>query len=173
MKENGKPLPESNTYYERFWLNNLKPVETSEQEYNYLTPSRRRPSTPYSRKTHEVFPRHPVTCFCEVDKTRTDIFDILPRFFKNLLESEDILCSATARTKTALDFLHLGPISHGIFFKRLGMHFSRDTNEGNDPVVCAFPFCFSFCVWEWSPQFANSSVFFPSSWPLQTHELFK
>jgi len=32
--------------------------------------------------------RNQVVCFLEVDKAYVDVFDILPRFLKNLLESE-------------------------------------------------------------------------------------
>jgi len=34
-----------------------------------------------------LFTRNPVVCFLEVDKACADLFGILPRFLKNLLES--------------------------------------------------------------------------------------
>jgi len=43
--------------------------------------------------------------FSKVDKTCLDIFGILQRFIETLLESENLVCSATARTKTALGII--------------------------------------------------------------------
>jgi len=48
-----------------------------------------------------------VVCFLEVDKACVDVFGILPRFLKNLLESENSHCNATAWTKTALGIIQL------------------------------------------------------------------
>ena len=62
-------------------------TETSEQEYSDLTASNRRPST---------LP----PAFLVVYRTCVIIFGILPRFLKNFLESESLVCRATARTKT-------------------------------------------------------------------------
>ena len=43
----------------------------------------------------------------EEDKTCVDVFGILPRFLKNLLESENLGCSAMAGTKIALGIIQL------------------------------------------------------------------
>ena len=41
-----------------------------------------------SQHSPKLFTRNPIPCFLEVDKTCVDVFGILPRFLKNLLESE-------------------------------------------------------------------------------------
>ena len=47
----------------------------------------------------KLFPKYPVVCFLEVDKTCVDPCSIIPKFLKNLLESESVVCNTTARTK--------------------------------------------------------------------------
>ena len=51
--------------------------------------------------------RNPIACFLEVEKTCVAIFGIFPRQLTILLESEDLVCSTTAQTKTALVVLQL------------------------------------------------------------------
>ena len=86
-------------------LNTSTRTQSSEQEYSYLTVRKRHSWTPYSRNTPEnpmLFTRNPAICFPKVDKSYIDVFGMLPRFLENLLESGNLLCSATAATKTAL-----------------------------------------------------------------------
>jgi len=69
-----------------------------QQEYNDLTASKRQSSTLYSRSQYsqQLFTKNLVVCFLEVERTRVDVFGMLPRFFENLLESEILICSTTA-----------------------------------------------------------------------------
>ena len=60
-------------------------------------------------------------CVVEVDKTCVKVFGILPRFIKILLESEILVCSSTARMKSALGIIQLWFIYFAAsFFKTLG-----------------------------------------------------
>jgi len=45
--------------------------------------------------------------FFEAYQASLDIFGILPRFLANLPECENLVCNATARTKTALVIVQL------------------------------------------------------------------
>jgi len=87
---------------------NLRPVTCGSQH--------RTPAT-----LPKLFTRNLVVCFLEVDKTCVDVFCILPRFLKNLLESENLICNATGGTKTALGII---PVWFNYFaasfFKALG-----------------------------------------------------
>jgi len=51
--------------------------------------------------------RNLVVCFLEVDKACADVFGILPRFLKNFLGSENLVCNATAGTKTTLGIIQV------------------------------------------------------------------
>jgi len=68
---------------------------------------------------------------------------MFPRFFENLLESQNLACSITVRTKTALGILqfcfHYFVAS---FLKTRGIHFSREAKEGVASVVSAFSLVF-------------------------------
>jgi len=80
--------------------------------------------------------RNPGVCFLEVDKTYVDLFGILPRFLKSLLESKNLVCNAKARTKSALGINRLWFDYVAIyFFKELGMHFSMEAKKIDSPVV--------------------------------------
>jgi len=82
-------------------------TQSSEQVYSYLTASKRHPSTPYSHNPLKAFHEEPDVYFPEVDKTCVYIFGMLPGFLENLLESENLFCSATAATKTTLGIIQL------------------------------------------------------------------
>ena len=60
---------------------------TSEQEYSDLPASNSRPSTPYSRNIPQSLSQG-TRSYLEVDKACEDVFSILPRLLKILLESE-------------------------------------------------------------------------------------
>ena len=69
----------------------------------------------------KAFHEEPVVCFLEVDKAYVDVFCILPRFLKNLLESENLVCSATAGMQTALGIIQLWfNYFTACFFKAVG-----------------------------------------------------
>jgi len=93
---------------------------------------------------------------------------LLPRFLENLLESGILFCCAMAATKT-----ELGPIQlcfnyfAASFCKALGVHFSREANERDTPVVGAFTPVF-LSVYR-DDQFANLSVPLQNAMPLDTH----
>jgi len=92
-------------------LNTSTRKQSSEQEYSYLTARKRHSSIPYSHNTPEnhpkLFTRNPAIYFPKVDKSCIDVFGMLPRFLENLLESRNLLCSATAATKSALSTTQL------------------------------------------------------------------
>ena len=82
------------------------------------------------------------------------------RFLQNLLQSENLVFSATAGTKTALGIIQLS-FNYFVasFFKALGIHFSRETKEGDAMVASVFsPVSFASCVSGWSSRFANLSL---------------
>jgi len=57
-------------------------------------------------------------CFLEIDKACVDVFGILPRFLKYLLESENVIYNATTGTKTALGIIQ-------VWFNYFAASFSR------------------------------------------------
>jgi len=86
----------------------LTRTQTSEQEYSDLTASNRHPSTPYTHNTPQSFSRGIwLYAFLRLTSMCRDIFDILPRFLKNLVESEILVCSVTAGMKNALGMIQL------------------------------------------------------------------
>jgi len=77
--------------------------------------------SPFPQHSPEFFTRNSVVCFLQVDKTCVKVFGLLPRFLKNLLESEILVCSAMARMKTALGIIQLWfKYFAASFFKALG-----------------------------------------------------
>ena len=66
-----------------------------------------------------------------------DVFGILPSYLENL-ESENIVRSSIARIKTALGMLKLW-LSYfaGIFFKALGIRFSKEARKRDAWVFSA------------------------------------
>jgi len=84
-------------------------TQTSEEEHSDLRASNRRPSTPQPTPKHspKLSARNPIVCFLEVDNTCVNVFGILPRFLKNLLESEIHVCSAMGTMKTALGIIRV------------------------------------------------------------------
>ena len=89
------------------------------QEYDDLTASNRRPSTSFSRNTPGV-----------------DIFNILPRFLENLLESRNVICSASGR---ATPFSLRSILSRHIFQGTWPRRFRRGKEEwccSSDPFLC-------------------------------------
>jgi len=64
---------------------------------------------------------------------------LLPGFLRNLLESENLVCSATAGTKATLDIIQLWfNCFVTSFFKELGIHFVWEAMERIAPVASAF-----------------------------------
>jgi len=96
-----------------------------------VTARNRQPSTSYSRSTSQRFSlRDPVICFLKVDKTCVDIFGVLPRFLEDLLDSENLVCSATSGAKTVLGILQFWFKCHTAhFYKALDVHFSTEDRE--------------------------------------------
>ena len=67
-------------------------------------------------------------CFYEFENTY--VFVIVPRFFKNLLESEVLVCSATAKTTTELGILHVWlNCLAACFYRELGIHLPGRAKE--------------------------------------------
>jgi len=74
----------------------------------------------------------------EVEKKFLHVFGVLPKFFKNLPKSENLISSATARTETALMITQHCFIYFAEFiFKAHGMHFSRYAMDKTAAVVGA------------------------------------
>ena len=86
-------------------------TQFSEQEYSYLTASKRRQSTPYSHNTHITFHEEPGNILSILSRGRQNMsiyfFRMLPGFLKNLLKSGNLFCSVTPAMKTALSFIQL------------------------------------------------------------------
>jgi len=64
-------------------------------------------STVFPQCSPKFFTSNAVVRFLEVDTACVDVFCILPRFLKNLLENENLVCIATAATKSALGIIQL------------------------------------------------------------------
>ena len=92
------PLSESNTNGEPSWFNSPDINTNFWAGMQWLDPKVWK-----ALGTPKHFTRNPVACFLEqVDKACVNVFATLPRFHKNMLESENLVCSATTGTKTAL-----------------------------------------------------------------------
>jgi len=80
-----------------------------------------------------------VVIFFKVHKTCVDVFETLPRFLENLLESENLICVDAARTKHVQGIIKLWfNYFNASFFHALGIYFSRKAEEKNFPVLGAF-----------------------------------
>jgi len=77
-------------------------TQTSEQEYSDLTASNRRLSRPYSRNPPKAFHEEPGRVLPRGRKNMCRRLWHTPKISRNLLESENLVCSATARTKIGL-----------------------------------------------------------------------
>jgi len=101
-------------------------TQTSEQEYNDLTAS----STILPQHSSKLFTRNPVICFLEVGNACVDVLCILPRLLKNLLGSENVVCSSTAGTKSTLGIIQLW-FNHFVAssFKTVNIYFSWKAME--------------------------------------------
>jgi len=58
----------------------------------------------------------------------------MPRFLENLLESEYLVCGATAKTKTGYPSV----LVQLALYKAFGVHLSREAKEGDSPIVYSF-----------------------------------
>jgi len=113
-------------------------TQTSEQEYNNVTASSRRPSTLFSRNTPQYF-SWVTYAFFEVNKTCADIFGILPRFLKNFLECVQIWSIVVhpwqkphwvvSIPQLWFDYLAAS------FLKAFDIYFSRESNERDVPLL--------------------------------------
>ena len=91
------PLSESKIKDERSWFNSPDTDTNFWAGMQWLDPK-----TSKALVSPKLFTRNPVACFLqEIGKARVDIFATLPRFHKNLLESENLVCNATTGMKTA------------------------------------------------------------------------
>lgn len=76
-------------------------------------------------------------CFFDGDKTCIDIFGILPRLFEYLLESENLVCSATYGQCENPHWVSSSfvPLFRTYVFKVIGIYFSREATERDAPKV--------------------------------------
>jgi len=103
------PMSESNTNAEQLWFNYVDTdtifwagIQLIDGQKGALV------NTVYPQhpeNTSKLFTRNPTIYFPEVDKTCIDVFGMIPRFHKNLLENGNLLCRAA--TKTALATIQL------------------------------------------------------------------
>jgi len=107
------PLSESNTNGERSWFN------SPDTDTNVWAGMQWLDSTAWKALgTPKHFSWNPVACFLEeVDKACVDVFATLPRFHKNVLESENLVCGAMAGTRIIQFWFSYFAAS---FFKALG-----------------------------------------------------
>jgi len=98
------------------------------------------------------------------------VFGILPRSVNILVKTENLICSATARTKSALGIIQLWfNYDRGISFQGIRRILFLGGYGGDTPAVTAFtPVLLR--VWGWSPQYFNLSVISQNTRPLGTHE---
>ena len=117
--------------------------------------------------------RNPVICFLKFDKTEqtyVDVFGILPRFLESLVQGENLVCSATAGTKTTMDFIQLWfNYFAGTFLKALGISFPRRLRREISRYLVYSLQSLSLCMGMIS-QFSNLSVLFQNTGPPDTHE---
>ena len=97
-------------------------TQTSEQEYSGLTASDKLWSIPYYHNTPQSFSRGTGLMLSRGrQNVCLKVFDKIPRFLNNLLESGILVCTTMARMKTALDIIQLWFIHFAAsFFKVLG-----------------------------------------------------
>ena len=90
---------------------------------------------------------------------RVPAFGALTRFLENLLNSYNLVCSATARMKTTLDINRLCFKYFAVYFlKALGIYTFPRTLWRKVPLQLVYSILSLFlCMW-WSPQFANLSL---------------
>jgi len=125
-------------------------------------------NTVLPQQSPTFFTRKPVVCFLEVDKTSVYVFGMLPRFLEIFLESGNLVCSATAATKTASGIIQRWfNFFAASFYKTLGIHFSREAKEIDAHVVGVFTPVSLFVYGD--DHFANLSVYFQNDVPLDTH----
>jgi len=102
------PLSESNSNAEQLWFNYVDTDTIFWAEIQLLDGQKEASvNTVLPQYSPKLFTRNLVIYFPKVNKTFVYVFGMLPRFLENLLESGNLLCSATAMTKTALGTIQL------------------------------------------------------------------
>ena len=85
----------------------------------------------------KFIPRNSVICFFKIDKQCKEIFAILPRFLKDLLQSEDLVHGAATRTKTTLTIFQFWFHYFSAFsFKAFGIYFPWQTKKWYPFIDC-------------------------------------
>ena len=121
--------------------------QSSEQEYGYLTVSKRHLSTLCSHNTPQSFSTGPrAMYFPEVSKTCVYVFGMIPGFLENSCKCGNLFCSAAAATKSALGIIQL-------WFNYFGGILAY-TLSGRLCQAMPRSFVYSllspfFCVWGW------------------------
>jgi len=80
-------------------------TQTSEQKYNDLATSNRRPSTPHSRNTPRSFYEEAGGMLSRGRQNMYRRLGVLPEFLENLLVSKILVFSATARANISPDII--------------------------------------------------------------------
>ena len=140
-------------------------TQFSEQEYSYLTASKRHQSTPYSHNTHRSFHEEPGNIISILSRSRQNMSTLLwhaPSISQKFAEERNLFCCATAATKIPLDIIQLWfNYFRSIMAGTLPGRLSRD-------AAVLGPFTpVSLFVYR-DDQFANLSVPFQNAMPLDT-----
>ena len=139
-------------------------TQSSEQEYSYLTASKRHPSTPHSRNTPQSFHEEPGRIFSRGRQKMCTSLACSQAFSKIFWRVE--ICSVVLRPRQKS---HWVSSSFGSLFSRhLGIYSSWEAKQRDALVVGSFIPVSLFV--DGHDQFANLSVSFQNATPLDTHE---
>jgi len=115
-------LSESNANGERLWFNSPDTDTNFLVEIQWLEQQYRAVNTVNPQHCPKLFTRNPTVWFLEVDEACVDIFGILPRFLKSLLESEMWFVLLRPGRKPHWDHSALIQLFRGIFFQGTWQH---------------------------------------------------
>ena len=134
----------------------------SEQEYRYLTASKRHQSTPYSRNTHRTFCEEPGNILSRGRQMMSILIWHAPRISRKFAGVE--ICSVVLRLQRKPHWVSSSLVQ--FFSWHYGMHSSWETKQRDAVVVGPFTPVSLFVYWD--DQFANLSVLFQNAMPLDT-----
>jgi len=136
-------------------------TQFSEQEYSYLTVSKRHQSTPYSRNTHRTFRDEPGNIVSRGRQNMSIPIWHAPRISRKFAGVE--ICSVVLRQQNG-SRTGYHPALVQLFSWHHGMHSSWETKQRDSAVVGSFTPVSLFVYGD--DQFANLSVPFQNDMPL-------
>ena len=133
------PLQESNAHIERLWLLAIYPNTNLRSAIEWLNGVQQSTiNVILPQNLPKFIRRNSVTCFFKIDKACKEIFAILPRFLKDLLQSKDLIRGAATRTKTVLTIFQFWfHYFSAVPFKAFGIYFFWQFEEWYHFKVCA------------------------------------